>query len=88
MRDLGRSLAIACVLGCAGMRPAATAAGGPGGLQSQLDSCNVDCGGGGHGSLLVPLAVVGATALGIAAITLIYYFVLPDVRVTTLAPPP
>jgi hypothetical protein len=89
MRDLGCSLVIACVLGCGGgMRTAATALGGD--VNSPGNECTIDetcASGGGHGSLLVPLAVVGAVALGITAITYVYYLVLPDVRVTTSAPP-
>jgi hypothetical protein len=89
MRDLGCSLVIACVLGCGGsMRIAATAVGGN--VDMQSNECNIDAtcaSGGGHGSLLVPLAVVGAVAVGITALTYVYYLVLPDVRVTTSAPP-
>jgi hypothetical protein len=87
MRDLALSLVIGCVLGC-GAKSAATVIGGD--VQSQNNECSIEttCAtGGGHGSMLLPLAVVGATALGIVGLVYVYHLVLPDVRVTTAAPP-
>ena len=83
MRDLGLSIAMVLVLGCGG-RPAATAMSGdvPTGGTCSVD---VTCsgGGGGNGSFVEPVAIVGATALGVAAIAYVYHLVWPDVRVTT-----
>lgn len=81
MRDLGLSLVIVSVLGCGG-RPAATAMGGD---VPAYGTCSVDVtcsAGGGKGSLLVPVVVLGATAAGIAAIAYVYHLVRPGVRVT------
>lgn len=52
-------------------------------------TCTVEvtCTGGGDGSLLQPVAIVGAAALGVAAIAYVYHLVRPGVRVTLSAPP-
>jgi hypothetical protein len=83
MRDQAISLVIACMLGCGGARPAATGLGGD--VQGQVSDCSLDpscSNGGGRGSLVLPLVIIGATIAGIAAISYVNYLVRPAVRVT------
>lgn len=85
MRDLGLSLVIVGVLACGGRQAATSAMSGD--LQS--GPCGVDlvCSeGGGHGSLLLPTAVIGAGVLGIAAVMYVYHLVRPPARVTLASP--
>ena len=74
-------LVVAWLLACGGARPVATALVG-GDTQSPPCGRGVGCGdAGGQGSLLVPTAVIGASAVGIAAIAYVYHLVSGPARV-------
>jgi hypothetical protein len=78
MRHLGFSLVIVCMLGC-GARPAAAVLSGD---VASGGTCSIEstCSAGGRGSLAQPAVVVGAAALGVAAIAYVYHLVLPPAR--------
>lgn len=73
-------LVVVCVAGCAA-RPAATVLGGD--VQPSTCTTDAECPpGGGTGSALLPLALIGATAVVIAASAYVYTLVRPPAHVT------